>query len=292
MTVEKIKSGIPGFNALVDGGINKNSVNVVIGAAGTGKTTMVFQFLKRGLEEGKEGIHITLDETSEQLIKEAENLGWDDVRDYVKSEQLIFMEATGSDFLTFIENELPELIGNWEGSTDARIGIDPLTPVLWSVKEEYRQREVISSLFRMTRKIGTVLSTLEEHNTFGTLKGAEAIIPMYLADSVIHLSYMGLGFSLNRMVKIIKCRSSWHSEVAHPYNIIPGVGLAVHQIKEGRKKAFEIPKSVYDHLNKKIEPLPAETRKRIYDAVRHMNNEDIGIFDYNTLVDMLIDEYT
>ena len=292
MVAVKIKSGIPGFNALVDGGINKNSVNVVIGAAGTGKTTMVFQFLRRGLEEGKEGIHITLDETTEQLIKEAENLGWYDVRDYVKSEQLIFMEATGSDFLSFIENELPELIGNWEGSTDARIGIDPLTPVLWSVKEKYRQREVISSLFRMTRKIGTVLATLEEHNTFGKLKGPEAIIPMYLGDSVIHLSYMGLGFSLNRMVKIIKFRSSWHSEVAHPYNIIPGVGMVVHQIKEGKKKISEIPKEMYDYLNKKIEPFSSEKRKRIYNIVQKMNKEDIGIFDYREHIDMIIEEYS
>ncbi len=291
MAVEKVRSGIPGLDNLMDGGFNKNSVNIIIGAAGTGKTTAVFQFLRKGLEEGSEGIYITLDETKDQLIREAINLGWEGIQDYVDSERLIFMEATGSDFLDFIENELPDLIGNWEGSTDARIAIDPLTPVIWAVKEIYRQREILSSLFKLTRKIGHVVGTLEEHNTFGTLTGSESIIPMYLADSVIYLSYIGLGFSLNRMLRVIKCRSSWHSEATNPYNIIPGSGIVIHAIEGSGKKVSDIPEDVNAYMDQELLSLPLEARNRIREAVHHMNNTDIGIFNYKELIRLLIDEY-
>jgi len=291
MAVTKIKSGIPGLDRIMDGGLNANSVNTVIGAAGTGKTTFVLQYLRKGLEEGSEGIHITLDEGKDQIIREAKNLGWHDIEDYVDSEKLIFMEAAGSDFLDFIENEFPELIGNWEGSTNARIAIDPLTPVIWAVREKYRQREVLSSLFRLCRKIGTVVSTLEEHNTFGSLEGGEAILPMYIADSVIHLSYVGLGFSINRMLKIIKCRSSWHSEISNPYNIIPGIGLAVHVMEGAGKKVSEIPVELVDYLGKRIVDLPSDQQYRIQESVKKMNMSDIGIFSYKELVDLLVDEY-
>jgi len=284
MAVTKIKSGIPGLDRIMDGGLNANSVNTVIGAAGTGKTTFVLQYLRKGLEEGSEGIHITLDEGKDQIIREAKNLGWHDIEDYVDSEKLIFMEAAGSDFLDFIENEFPGIIGNWEGSTNARIAIG-------AVREKYRQREVLSSLFRLCRKIGTVVSTLEEHNTFGSLEGGEAILPMYIADSVIHLSYVGLGFSINRMLKIIKCRSSWHSEISNPYNIIPGIGLAVHVMEGAGKKVSEIPVELVDYLGKRIVDLPSDQQYRIQESVKKMNMSDIGIFSYKELVDLLVDEY-
>jgi len=291
MTVEKIRSGILGLDKLLDGGFNRNSTNVVVGASGTGKTTMVLQFLRRGLEDGSEGIHITLDETKEQIINEAKNLGWKDIEEYVDSEKLIFMEAAGSDFLDFIENEFPDLIANWEGSTDARIAIDPLTPVIWAVKDLYRQREVLSSLFKLTRQIGTVMATLEEHNTFGTLAGNESILPMYISDSVIHLSYVGLGFSINRMLKIIKCRSSWHTEVSNPYNIIPGIGIAVHTIEGADKKVSEVPKDVLEYLKKEMGNLPPNIQNRIKDTVRNMNKKDIGIFTFRELARLIVEEF-
>jgi len=291
MPVDKIRSGIPGLDILMDGGFNKNSTNVAIGTSGTGKTTMALQFLRKGLEEGSEAIHITLDETKDQIIAEAQNLGWKDITDYVESEKLIFMEAAGSDFLDFIENEFPDLIANWEGSTDARIVIDPLTPVIWAISDHYRQREVLSSLFKLTRKIGTVLATLEEHNTFGTLSGDESILPMYISDSVIHLSYVGLGFSVNRMLKIIKCRSSWHTEVSNPYNIIPGIGLVVHAIEGAYKMESEVSKDVLAYLKKEMADLPPDVQNRIKNTVRQMNKQDIGVFSFAELAKLIIAEY-
>ncbi|MFQ6059684.1 MAG: RAD55 family ATPase [Thermoplasmata archaeon] len=58
--MKKIKSGIYGLNELIDGGMNENSTTVVIGSSGAGKTTFATQFIRRGLEEGQEGIFVRL----------------------------------------------------------------------------------------------------------------------------------------------------------------------------------------------------------------------------------------
>jgi KaiC/GvpD/RAD55 family RecA-like ATPase len=96
--MDKIKSGVIGINTLFDGGINKNSITTVIGAAGSGKTTFATQFLRRGLETGYDGLFISLDENKEQLITEAKEMGWYSIQDYMDSESLIFRKRGDAQF--------------------------------------------------------------------------------------------------------------------------------------------------------------------------------------------------
>ena len=52
--VERVPSGIPLFDKYTQGGFLKNSVNLITGGAGTGKTTFVLQYLWNGLTKYKE----------------------------------------------------------------------------------------------------------------------------------------------------------------------------------------------------------------------------------------------
>jgi len=175
---------------------------VVIGCSGAGKTTLATQFIRRGLEQGQEGIFVSLDENKEQIIREAIQMGWKKIVDYIDEEKLVFIDASGREFSAFIKKELPAFVADWKGA-NARISIDPLTPVMWSTTDRYEQRELIGFMLKETRKVGTVLATLEEHGMAGDLSGNEAVIPMYLADCVIHLKTMHTpGEGLQRRLKI------------------------------------------------------------------------------------------
>ncbi|MCK5562223.1 MAG: circadian clock protein KaiC, partial [Thermoplasmata archaeon] len=214
--MEKIKSGIYGLNPLLDGGINRNSTTVLIGPSGAGKTTFATQFLRKGLDQLNPGVYISLDQNKEQIVKEAVEMGWSNIYKYLDEKLLLFIDASGKKFAQFIREDLPDFIQKWEGA-DARIAIDPLTPVMWAIKDKYEQRELLSFLLKETRRIGTVVCTLEEHGSEPNLSGPEVIIPMYLADCVMHLRYDVLGDAESRAIKIIKCRSSRHSKYLHNY---------------------------------------------------------------------------
>jgi len=294
--MKKIKSGVYGLNSLLDGGINENTATVVIGGTGAGKTTFAMQFLRRGLELKDDGVFITLDEAPEQLILEAKMMGWADIEKYIKKGMLVFVDASGKEFSKFIEKELSSFVDEWVGH-NARIVIDPITPVLWSVKEKYEQRELVAFLLRETRKIGTVLCTLEEYGTQADLSGQELIIPMYLADNVIHMKYLTQSSPEKRELKIIKCRSSRHSRFWHPYDIAKGVGLFIKpaRLKLPQKTQIDVDQDFMDKLTSvpkgKLSKLSPEALEHIQRTVETLSNEKNLGQDAERVMELLLEEY-
>lgn len=300
--MDKIRTGIYGLNPLLEGGFNKYSASTVVGATGTGKTTFVTQFLHRGLEEGEEAIYITLEEHKDQILKEAAEMGWTDLKDYINNGTLVFIEAGGLEFSDFIKEELPEFVAEWEG-IHARIAIDPLTPIVWTTPDKYKQRELISTLFNETKKVGTVVSTLEEHGTFGDLSGPETIIPMYLSDTVIHLRYIthptttslerlkGLGVAkVDTRMRIVKSRSSWHSTISHPYTIFRGLGLLIEGVDIGIE-SHRFPDDLRDSLLEKFEKLPKEYRDKLNNIIESLSTQDIGTMNPAQVMSLVLNEY-
>ncbi len=287
--MRKVKSGIFGLNTLLDGGFNENSTTVVIGSSGAGKTTCATQFIRRGLQEGQEGIFVSLDENKEQIIREAMEMGWSDILDHLEDGLLVFIDASGREFSNFIRKELPAFVADWKGA-NTRIAVDPLTPVLWSTKDQYEQRDLIGFMLKETRKVGTVLCTLEEHGP-GELSGPETIIPMYLADCVIHLRYKSVEGTVTRNMKIIKARSTRHSEISHPYRIMKGLGLIVDSTSYKREMTTRIPSQIKDVLQQK-RPLPKGIKEGIQKALEGLSDEDFRTLKAEHLIESILAEYS
>ena len=61
----RIVTGIPGFDKLCEGGLIDDSLNLVIGNAGAGKTTFLLQFLYNGATKFNErGIYVSFESES------------------------------------------------------------------------------------------------------------------------------------------------------------------------------------------------------------------------------------
>lgn len=72
----KCKTGIPGFDEILAGGLPRNRLYLLEGEPGTGKTTVGLQFLQEGARQGEPGMYITFSETAEELQSVAESHGW------------------------------------------------------------------------------------------------------------------------------------------------------------------------------------------------------------------------
>jgi KaiC/GvpD/RAD55 family RecA-like ATPase len=63
----RLSSGVPGFDALVDGGLPRDRLYVVSGPPGSGKTTFCSQFVTQGAKEGDDCLYVTMHETEAEL---------------------------------------------------------------------------------------------------------------------------------------------------------------------------------------------------------------------------------
>ena len=223
---EKVSSGIPGLDDLIEGGFYPKSTIVLLGSSGTGKSTFAVQFLMEGVEQGEQALYVTLEEPPEQIMREADLMGFDLRKYYEKS--LFFIHLKGKNFKKMIEEQLPQLVkARADYNIPTRVVIDPMTPVIWATQDKLEQRELIGKLFYTLKELGVVLCTVEEHARPGETVGEDVLLPIYLSDGAVHVEYYPIGGAFNRTLKILKMRGVHHGEGVYPYLFARGVGIVV-----------------------------------------------------------------
>jgi hypothetical protein len=147
-------------------------------------------------------------------------------------------------------------------------------------------------LLKETKNIGTTVCTLEEHGTAGDLSGTEIVIPMYLADSVIHLKYTRREGKTSRVLEIVKCRNSRHSELSHPYTIVKGFGILVQGRTRRLDKTRKAPESLKEQLAKYEKSFSKRVWANIISSLDNLNDEDFADVDLTQLVADLVTAYS
>jgi len=72
-----MRTGIAGFDAILQGGFTPHRLYLLEGAPGAGKTTIALQFLREGAALGEHVLYVTLSESEEELRGVAASHGWD-----------------------------------------------------------------------------------------------------------------------------------------------------------------------------------------------------------------------
>jgi len=218
----RVETGIYGLDELLDLGFRPNTVNIVLGSTGTGKTIFALQFLLKGLERGEKGMFISFDMDVKDVVDVASAMGWDEITDYVSSGMLVINKFYAEN-VSYINNDLLTFIVSEAGET-TRIAIDSFTPLISSLS--YEMRNDVNWFFSKLREVGTAVVTLEEPLN-GDMSEPSVVIPLFLGDSVIQLKNIGYGEAFNRTLRVIKHRGSWHAEGVFPYRILEGLGMVV-----------------------------------------------------------------
>src|SRR5262249_17840885 len=72
----RLPSAIQGLTEMMGGGIETATAAVIVGTSGAGKSMVAFSFLVAAAAEGKPGLYVTFEERGDQLVRNAEQMGW------------------------------------------------------------------------------------------------------------------------------------------------------------------------------------------------------------------------
>ena len=212
MSISRIPSGIKGLDSLIEGGFPAPSVILISGSAGSGKTTMAFQFLLEGARRGEKGLYIsTLSERTEWMLRFMSTYNFFEPK-YFEDGTLIY-EDIGRDLADMddmkIIIKIDEIIAE---HTPQRIVIDPIN-VVNNYVNNYRQ--FLFELVTLLKNWSAV--TLLTGEVKEGEKYPEDVA--YTADGIISLIMKSEGDVIKRYVQILKMRGTRHSMSNHPLEI-------------------------------------------------------------------------
>ncbi len=211
--VERIPSGVPGLDRLVEGGLIKSSTTLITGGTGTGKTLFCAQFLLEGLKNGENCLFITFEEQPEDIKADVRGFGWD-FDDFIKKKKL-FLEYRDPFRTTDIVEPLMEMIKEHKIQ---RVAIDSTSILGLYFKDAFEVRKQLYKLVMALKSTGatTVLTaeiTEEGHklSRFG--------VEEFVVDGVIVLYFIGIGSESFSSMQIRKMRRTRHAKDIFPMEI-------------------------------------------------------------------------
>ncbi len=208
---ERIETGIPGLDELIEGGIPKDFIVLVAGSSGTGKTTLSMQFLVHGVENDEKCVYIGLGESETVISRCMARYGFD-LEKLAEDDKLTFASIPTMEF-KFIK----EIVESLDDSV-TRLVIDPLSALVFKYEEGTDLRESIRELTELMREkqVTCLLSTEVLENSGGISRFG---IEDFLADGIIVLYYLKEGARRYRGLEIRKMRGTNHSDLIHLYKL-------------------------------------------------------------------------
>src|SRR5678816_1941750 len=220
--LEKVPTGIHGFDEITGGGLPQGRPTLVCGGPGCGKTLFAMEFLVKGaLEFGEPGVFVSFEETSDELAKNVRSLGFD-------LDDLIARKKIAIDFVRIERGEIEETgdydleglfvrLGHAIDSIGAtRVVLDTIETLFSALSNEGILRAELRRLFRWLKKKGvTAIITGERGEGSLTRQGLEE----YVSDCVILLDHRVIEQISTRRMRVVKYRGSTHGTNEYPFLI-------------------------------------------------------------------------
>jgi circadian clock protein KaiC len=211
----RVSSGNVELDEMCGGGFFRDSVTLVSGATGTGKTLTVTQFLAGGAAKGERSLLLAFEESREQLFRNAR--GWGVDFEAMERDELLrvvcdYPDVNGlEDWLITIQSIVREF-------RPARVALDSLSALerIGTVKA-FREFVIgVTSFIKQQEITGLVTSTTA--SLMGGSSITEANIST-LTDSIVLLRYVEMFGEMKRGLTVLKMRGSPHDKGIHEFTI-------------------------------------------------------------------------
>ena len=224
--LETIESGINGLDDILGGGVPQNSVVLLSGSCGTGKSIFGMNFLIEGALKGEPGIYISLEESPESNIKQMKLFGWP-VDELIRKGKLMILQPELYNFdalLTTIEDSVDRIKAK-------RLVIDSISIIGMYFADPYKVRKSLLQLSTLLRKLKCTTFAIDE------IKEGEPSLSAYgveefVVDGVIILYLIKRSNIYIRAAVVRKMRGMPHSTKIHPMEIKSPGGITIYPSQE------------------------------------------------------------
>lgn len=232
--MERVKTGIPGLDEMLWGGLLPQTANLVEGAPGTGKTTLGMQFIYHGIVACDEpGLILTFEEFPQQYYSDALGFGWD-FRQMERENKLRIVMSSPEVSLADLEQVGGRIETLVREIGAKRILVDSLSHFERLSKDPSHLRSIVFAFINALKREGlTAMLTRESGALLGEAGGADNALA-FLVDSYILLRYVEIESTINKALLVLKMRGSNHDKGIRQYEITPR-GIEIRAPFEGRE---------------------------------------------------------
>jgi circadian clock protein KaiC len=219
LTTGRVRTGIIELDEMLHGGFLQRDTVMIAGSAGSGKTTLVLQYLVNGASQfGENGLFVTFEQLPDQLYRDAAAFGWD-LRQ-LERENKFRLVCTSPDLLMkqspeggYILDEVIRQIG------PKRIAIDSLSHLEMYVKRSELRREAYRLIRYLNTKGLSSIFTWEAAQDSGHMFSTTEVGLSFLVDCIVFLRFVEIESSLRKALVIMKMRGSDHDKELREYMI-------------------------------------------------------------------------
>jgi circadian clock protein KaiC len=226
----RLASDIRELDALLGGGLEEGTSTLIVGAPGTGKSSLAGQFIAAAAARGERSAMFVFDENPQTLISRCRAIGIELEKPVaagtVRLQQVDPAELTPGELIHAIKRAV-------DGGAKI-IVIDSLNGYLNAMPEErflvIQLHELLSYLGQ--RGVATIL--IGAHQGMIGSQMTSPVDASYLADSVIMLRYFEAQGEVRQALSVVKKRGSQHERTIREFKLDRGairVGEALRQFR-------------------------------------------------------------
>jgi circadian clock protein KaiC len=251
---KKLPSNIRELDALLGGGVEEGTSTLIVGGAGTGKSTIAAQFCCAAASRGEKSIVFMFDESPHTLFTRCKGLNID-LESCVRDEMIRLVQVDPAELspgeLAFMIREAVEKDGV------KIVVIDSLNGYLNAMPEERFLTIQLHELLMYLSQRGVASLLLGAHHGIIGSQMHTPVDASYLADAVILLRYFEAKGAVRQAISVVKKRGGVHERTIREFGMNDGTIKVGEPLREFRGVLTGVP--VYEGST---EPLLGSDRRR------------------------------